>query len=194
MSNRPVMQAADGDALPENPARRRVLVSAGLVAAAGALLPWARMAYAESPAQASPAQLDAFLKLGQRLTGRPNLPPDISARLFAALARGDRRFGDRVASLARAMDAAGIDDMRRYKGSAVEADPDLKALAISIVSGWYLGYTGTPVGLAVTDDTQFITYTGALMFEPTRDVTVVPTYARAGTDYWAAAPASIATD
>jgi hypothetical protein len=70
----------------------------------------------------------------------------------------------------------------------------MKALAVSIVSGWYLGYTGTPVGLAVKDDTQFITYSGALMFEPTRDVTVIPTYARAGTDYWAAAPASIATD
>jgi fructose 5-dehydrogenase small subunit len=192
--SKPHVLSGAGDALPENPARRRVLVSAGLVAAAGALLPWARMAYAASPAQASPAELDAFLKLGQRLTGREHLPPDISARLFAALARGDRAFGENITRLARAMDAAGITDMHRFKGSAVDSDAGLKALAVLIVSGWYLGYTGTPVGLAVKDDTQFITYTGALMFEPTRDVTVIPTYARAGTDYWAAAPASIATD
>lgn len=194
MSNPPVTQAVGGDALPENPARRRVLISAGLVAAAGALLPWARMVYAESPAQASPAQLDAFLRLGQRLTGREHLPPDISARLFAALAQGDRTFGANVSRLIQAMDAAGISDMHRFKGSSVDTNPEMKALAVSIVSGWYLGYTGTPVGLAVKDDTQFITYTGALMFAPTRDVTVIPTYARAGTDYWAAAPASIATD
>jgi fructose 5-dehydrogenase small subunit len=194
MLNRPVPQVADGDAMPENPARRRVLISAGLVAAAGALLPWARMAYGQSPAQASPAELDAFLALGQRLTGREHLPADISARLFAALADGDRAFGANVVRLVRALDEAGIKDMRQFKDSAVDRDPSLKALAVSIVSGWYLGYTGTPVGLAVKDDTRFITYTGALMFEPTRDVTVIPTYARAGTDYWAVAPASIATD
>jgi hypothetical protein len=194
MSNPPVAQAAGGDALPENPARRRVLLSAGLMAAAAALLPWARMAYADAPAQASPAELDAFLGLGERLTGRAHLPPDISARLFAALAQGNHAFGASVIRLVKAMDIAGIDDMRAFKGSAVDTNPELKALAVSIVSGWYLGYTGTPGGAVVKDDTQFITYTGALMFEPTRDVTVIPTYARAGTDYWAVAPASIATD
>lgn len=114
--------------------------------------------------------------------------------MFAALAQGDRTFGANVSRLIQAMDAAGIGHMHRFKGSSVDTNPEMKALAVSIVSGWYLGYTGTPVGLAVKDDTQFITYTGALMFEPTRDVTVIPTYARAGTDYWAAAPASIATD
>jgi hypothetical protein len=179
---------------PANPARRRVIVSAGLMAAAASLLPWSRMAYGQSPAQASPAELDAFLRLSERLTVRKALPADVSARLYAALAGGDRGFGPRVSALARALDTAGIDDMRRFKGSVVEADPALKKLAVDIVSGWYLGYTGIPVGLAVTDDTQFITYTGALMFDPTHDVTVIPTYARAGTDYWSAAPSSIATD
>ncbi|MDQ7996859.1 MAG: sugar dehydrogenase complex small subunit [Luteibacter sp.] len=179
---------------PINTGRRRLLISAGMIAAAGALLPWTRMAYGQSPAQASPAELDAFLTLGRRLTGHPELPADVSARLFAALAAGDRNFGPQVTALIRAMDAAGIDDMHKFKGSAVDADPALKALAVSIVSGWYLGYTGEPKGTGKDDGTQFITYTGALMFKPTIDVTVIPTYARAGTDYWSAAPASIATD
>ncbi|QWT21522.1 sorbitol dehydrogenase family protein [Bacillus sp. NP157] len=183
-----------GGDMPENPARRRILVSAGLVAAAGALLPWSRMAYAATPAQASAAELDAFLTLGRRLTGRDGLPADISARLFVALAGGDRGFPARIAALARALDAAGIDDMRRFKDSPVDRDPDMKALVVSIVSGWYLGYTGEPKSLVAKDDTAFITYTGALMFEPTHDVTVIPTYARAGTDYWAAAPTTIASD
>ena len=178
-------------ALPVNQGRRRLLISASMVAAAGALLPWAKMAYGQSPAQASPAELDAFLQLGRRLTGRPELPSDVSARLFAALANGNRDFGRQVTSLSRAMDAAGIDDMHRFKGSAVDTDPAMKALAMSIVSGWYLGYTDDGGDKSVP---QFITYTGALMYAPTIDVTVIPTYARAGTDYWSAAPASIATD
>jgi len=184
--------ASEQDTAPTvNQGRRRVLISAGMVAAAGALLPWAKMAYGQSAAQASPAELDAFLQLGRRLTGRPALPSDVSTRLFAALARGNRDFGAQVTSLVRAMDAAGIDDMHKFKGSAVDNDAAMKALAVSIVSGWYLGYTGNPDSSA---DAQFITYTGALMYAPTIDVTVIPTYARAGTDYWSAAPASIATD
>jgi hypothetical protein len=176
---------------PVNQGRRRLLISASMVAAAGALLPWAKMAYGQSPAQASPAELDAFLQLGRRLTGHPEIQADVSARLFAALARGNRDFGPQVTALARAMDAAGIDDMHKFKGSAVDNDAAMKALAVSIVSGLYLGYTGDANSTA---DAQFITYTGALMFGPTHDVTVIPTYARAGTDYWSAAPASIATD
>ncbi|MET0255432.1 MAG: sugar dehydrogenase complex small subunit [Luteibacter sp.] len=191
----PDIHGSDPRAVPPVDAgRRRLLISAGMLAAASALLPWARMAYGQSPAQASPAELDAFLALGRRLTGHSELPADVSARLFAALAAGDRNFGSQVTALARAMEAAGIDDMRRFKGSMVDNDAALKALAVTIVSGWYLGYTGEPKGSGKDDGTRFITYTGALMFRPTIDVTVIPTYARAGTDYWSAAPASIATD
>ncbi|MBB3226474.1 hypothetical protein FHW69_001064 [Luteibacter sp. Sphag1AF] len=179
---------------PSSPSRRRLIVSASLVAAGAALLPWSRMAYAQSPAQASPAELAGFLALSCLLTSRPHLDAALSQRVFVALADGDRNFGFKVRSLADALGRAGITDMKAFKDSAVDKDPDSKALVVLIVSAWYHGYTGTPKSLTSVDDTRFITYTEALMFAPTRDVTVIPTYARAGTDYWAHPPASIATD
>ena len=57
-----------------------------------------------------------------------------------------------------------------------------------IVSAWYLGYTGTPISLRAEDDTGFVTFTKALMYEPTMDATVRPTYARAGINYWVEPP------
>ncbi|TCV92087.1 D-sorbitol dehydrogenase-like protein [Luteibacter rhizovicinus] len=186
-------QSPQGGSDLANPGRRRVLVSAGMIAAAAALLPWAKMAYAEAPAQASAAELAGFLALSKRLTSRPNLDAGVSERIYVALSAGDRAFGPRVAALTKAMDDANISDMRKFNESAVASDASMKALAIEIVHAWYLGYTGTP-GSGTTDDATFITYTGALMYESTQDVTVIPTYARAGTNYWTEAPASIATD
>lgn len=190
----PTDPALSGQKSIENPSRRRVLLSAGMVAAAASLLPWAKMAYAQSPAQASPAELVQFLALSELLTCHKSLPADVSARLYAALAAGDRTLGARVANLAKALSDAGITDMSKFKNSAVDQNATLKALAMQIVSGWYLGYSGTPGPEAATDNVQFITYTGALMYRPTVDVTVIPTYSRAGTNYWSQPPASIATD
>jgi hypothetical protein len=186
--SRPHDPSWPGEAVPENPGRRRILISAGLASAAGALLPWGKIAHAQAPAPASPAELEAFHALGQRLTGHDDLPRDVSARLYAALARGNRAYAAQASALASALDKAGIDTMARFQGSAVESDATLKATAMAIISGWYLGYTGEPLDHLAQDDTQFITYQGALMFEPTRDATVIPTYARAGTNYWSEPP------
>lgn len=187
----PVSQGHDSI---ENPSRRYVLISAGMVATAASLLPWAKMAYAQLPAQASPAELAQFLSLSELLTCRKSLPADVSARLYASLAAGDQTFAARHTSLVKSLADAGIDDMSKFKNSAVDQNPALKALVMQIVSGWYLGYSGTPGPEAAIDNVSFITYTGALMYQPTRDVTVIPTYARGATNYWSQPPASITHD
>lgn len=191
---------------PNNPAatvnqgRRQWLTSTSLLVAGGALLPLGQAATtrAATPVQTAPAQtsaeVDAFHELGLLLTGRKDLPLDVSARLLTALNRDDAGFTGKTQQLSKALADAGIKDINAFSGSSVAADPALKDTAIKIISGWYLGYTGTPVSLSDTDDTQFITYTGALMFERTREVTVIPTYSRAGTDYWKEAPPGIKGD
>lgn len=181
-----------------NQGRRQWLTSTSLLVAGGALLPLgqaATAATAATAAQAAPAptsaEIDAFHELGLLLTGRKDLPLDVSTRLLTALNHDDAGFTGKAQQLSKALADAGVKDINAFSASSVAADPALKDTAMKIISGWYLGYTGTPVSLSDTDDTQFITYTGALMFERTREVTVIPTYSRAGTDYWKEAPPGI---
>ncbi len=135
----------------------------------------------------------AFLALSQRLTGRNELNATISARALAALSAGDEAFLKTAMRLAQAIDQFGLTDMRRFRDFAA-AHPDLSPAAMKIISAWYLGYTGTPEGEANHDDARFVSFAGALMYEPTIDVTIVPTYARGKTDYWVTPPASLASD
>lgn len=174
---------------PVNPRRRQWLASTGLLVAGGALLPLGQATSSPAAAAApSSADIDAFHELGRLLTGRDDLPLDVSARLLQALQHDDGEFGHKSRQLAQALADAGVKHIDAFAQSPVAADPAMKDTAMKIISGWYLGYTGTPVSLSDTDNTQFITYTGALMFERTREVTVIPTYSRAGTNYWHAAP------
>ncbi len=135
----------------------------------------------------------AFLALSQRLTNRAALDAQISARAFAALSAEDASFPAAALKLSQAMEQAGLTDMRNFKEFAA-AHPDLSPTAMKIISAWYLGYTGTPEGEANHDDARFVAFAGALMYEPTKDVTIVPTYARGHTNYWVEPPASLATD
>lgn len=180
---------------PENLQRRRLLVGAGVAAAGGTLLPLSSLLHAQpAPVKASAADLETFLALSRTLTHHPDLDRGISQRVYVALANDDASFPGKATALANAVKAANITDMSTFKGSAVAQDAGMKALTTTIVSAYYLGYTGEPKGLVNKDNTQFVTYVGALAWAPTKDVTVIPTYARAGTDYWSEPPASIKTD
>ncbi|WP_312407301.1 sugar dehydrogenase complex small subunit [Rhizobium sp.] len=134
-----------------------------------------------------------FQALSQRLTGRAVLDKVISDRAFAALTAEDVGFPAAAMRLTAALDQAGLVDMREFKQFAA-ANPALAPTAMKIISAWYLGYTGTPEGEANHDDARFVAFAGALMYEPTKDVTIVPTYARGHTNYWVDPPATLATD
>jgi hypothetical protein len=139
-------------------------------------------------AEAAPADAGAFRTLSAFLTGAPELDAEIAARAFGQLTGLDASFPDKAGALAAAVansDAPSMDDFLAHPASSEAA---LRATAVTIVSAWYLGYTGTPISLRAEDDTGFVTYTEALQFEPTMDATVRPTYARAGLNYWVDPP------
>lgn len=174
--------------------RRGVLGSAaGLVLA----LQMPRIALAEVPpvgAALEPGLEPArFRALSQLLTARPALDEGIAARAQAGLTAVDAAFPQKAAALLARIEAIGMTDIGDF-ARLEAADPAAAATARSIISAWYLGHTGTPEGEKIGDNAQFVTFTGALMFEPTIDATIIPTYARGRTNYWAAPPASIARD
>jgi len=134
-----------------------------------------------------------FLALSQTLTGRSSLNPGIAARAWADLSTEDSDFPRKSKALAAAMRDANFSDMRKFSDFAA-AHTDLQPTAMKIISAWYLGYTGTPSMNSTVDDARFVTYAGALMYQPTIDATVIPSYSRGHTNYWFYPPKTIATD
>jgi hypothetical protein len=76
-------------------------------------------------------------------------------------------------SIARQKDARIVEDF-----FADVPDGPLKDAALSIISAWYLG--------VVTDapDAEVFAYEYALMYQPTRDVMTIPSYAISGPNRW----------
>lgn len=138
-------------------------------------------------------KLTDFLALSQFLTGKSDLNPAVGTRAFLALAEADKAFEENANSLRAAIQDGRLADMDAFD-SFVVGHPDLKPTAMSIISAWYLGYTGTPAPLDGEDDARFVAYESALMFRPTADATAVPSYTHGKTGYWRHPPASLATD
>lgn len=135
-----------------------------------------------------------FVTLARRLTGKPLLSPAIALRALTCIKRDDPSFDGKAARLAAVIkdsDTANSANFRAFKDSH---EPELSDAAMTIISALYLGYTGTPAMHSTTDDAQFVAYADALMYAPTADATVIPTYARGHTNYWSEPPATIATD
>jgi len=140
---------------------------------------------------------DGFLALSRFLTGRPALDRGIAVRAFRLLRDGDAQFATQAAALWKAISDEKLGDMAAFTEFG-NRHHDLRPTALRIVSAWYLGYTGTPsmnatpaIGHPV-DDAHFVSYAGALMYEPTRDTTVIPSYSRGRTNYWAQPPRQMA--
>ncbi|ADO44248.1 conserved hypothetical protein (plasmid) [Ketogulonicigenium vulgare Y25] len=134
-----------------------------------------------------------FVTLSQVLTMRDALDPEIGARALDNLTADDADFPAKAQALADAIAAEGFDDMDAF-GTFIAGHEDLRETAMKIISAWYLGYTGTMSGNSFNDTARFVTYRGALMYEPTMAETVIPTYSRGAPNYWAEAPASVARD
>lgn len=151
--------------------RRRLLAAACASAAlGGALLSPAGRTWAALTPQAE-AELEGFMTLSQRLTGRSNLDPRIGQRLYQALAQRDSALKQ---SLAELLDRLG-DDPQAWSERQ-------QWLARQILGGWYLGQIG--------DDSNatLITYEQALMFRAVDDVLVIRSYCPNKPGFWAAQP------
>lgn len=129
-----------------------------------------------------------LLRASEILTGRQGLDASVASRLYRLLSQQDARFPERLTRLMSHLLAQQGVDRQRLVDSL---DDDDIATALSIISPWYLGYTGHPSTTKATDDAQFVTFLSALMYEPTRDVTPRPSYARAASDDWAKAPQGV---
>ncbi len=65
----------------------------------------------------------------------------------------------------------------------------LRQDALAIVSSLYLGYAGVAKWGVANDDSQFITYTEALMYRLSTGYTPIPSYSPWDTGYWTRTPA-----
>lgn len=172
-----------------NLSRRQLLVRSGLFVTV-MMVP-----HAMKTALAQPFTLnaDAFHHLSKFLTDKASLDATISSRAYAALNKVDVNFSTKAAKLQNMIQEnkfQNVDELKTAPGFIGE----IAATAITIVSAWYLGYAGEGVALKSHDNTQFITYTYALMYAPVMDAEVIPTYAKWGLNFWEHPPKSIATD
>lgn len=176
---------------PSHVSRRAFLRGAALVTGGAALLPYHPKALADA---LSNAPANDFMRLSLLLTARPTLPSAQGKRLHDALAVGDQQWADKLEALQAAIKADNFSDLSQFGEFCARHDPAIKATAMTIISGWYLGYTGTAADHSANDSLQFVAFRDALMYQPTLDATVIPTYSRGHTNYWTQPPATIAQD
>jgi hypothetical protein len=136
-----------------------------------------RLLAAPAPIRVSPA----FVDMSRFVTGSSLLDDATVLRAWNQLLELDAGFPDAVERLRSAVRAAKLADMKAMLASPLGKDGALMATVRTITATWYLGYTGEKTG--------FVTFAGALMWRPTIDATVIPTYSRGATDFWVDPPA-----
>lgn len=194
MQKKNLTAAADSAVSPQRGFSRRGFIGISAAAAASFLpLPVWRAAFAQTNAGAAGAEaLNAaaerailpadFQTVSHFLTGK-EISPMLAQRAWAALAGHEADFAGRYGALRdfiRRAGAANIDVLKNNKAF----QGALRQTALTIISAYYLGYVGTPRPLRAHDDTVFITYTQALMYQLTYERTPIPTYSRWDTGYW----------
>ncbi len=130
-----------------------------------------------APVRVSPA----FIDMSRFVTGSSLLDDATVLRAWNQLLALDAAFPAAVDRLRSAVRGAKLADMKALLASPLGKDAALMATVRTITATWYLGYTGEKTG--------FVTFAGALMWRPTIDATVIPTYSRGATDFWVDPPA-----
>jgi hypothetical protein len=152
--------------------RRRLLQGMGILslgALCNTLFP-ARAFAAEQMAE------NGFLNISQFLVSRP-VGPILGQRYFDALTRHDAQFGQKLSSLQALLRQRNFSHVDDFLAAFGTDNPDWQT-AKSIISAWYTGVVG------VGSDLELIAYAEAMMYVPTKDILVVPTYG-GGPFYWA---------
>jgi hypothetical protein len=154
---------------------RRHVVFGGLSVVGGAavsMLP--EISVAASWSQESSAQ---FMEISSLLIPH-RLRREVGQRIGAAMSALNPSLSAQIAELlaiAKKHDARIVEDFF----SDVPEGP-LKQTALAIISAWYLG--------VITDapDAEVFAYAHALMYQPTKDVMTIPSYAISGPNEWSA--------
>jgi hypothetical protein len=134
-------------------------------------------------AQTPPAEGErAFHTFSIALTGRNDLSPVTSKRIFDAL-RQEREIGaERLLAL------TGLADANRSP-EALKAAAGTRGLGselMRVLTAWYTGTVDTVSGPVV------VAYRDALMYQPVADGMTVPTYCNKGPMWWTGLPPEIA--
>lgn len=148
-------------------------------------------AYAQVTATAS-APPD-FMEISKLLTGHPEIDDGLADLAWSALVRREEGFAQSYDQLSAAITGGALSRFEDLPQSAVMTDPALKGTAVALIYAWYLGRVGEVLERGEPGP-DFISYTGALMWRPTIDATLIPTYAQGGPGHWATPPATLATD
>jgi hypothetical protein len=157
-----------------NLTRRDVLVGGFLIGGIAALATLPAVAALTSWSDESAAR---FMEISSLLVPH-HLNEEVGKRMGAAMSALNPSLLqqiDGLLSIARQKNARTVEDFF----ADVPAGP-LKETALSIISAWYLG--------VITDapDAEVFAYEYALMYQPTRDVMTIPSYAISGPNGWTA--------
>lgn len=179
-------------ARPVNP-HRRTLLGAALLSAPAAWLAGRVLPSLHAMPAALPNAPGDFIGVSRRLTGHAEIDANLANAAWDALVQREQDFSARFERLSTALKQAGALTFSQLDTSPIATDTALRSTAMAIIGAWYLGRVGV-VKANSEDGPAFVTYTGALMWRPTLDVTVLPSYVRGKPGFWAQKPASIATD
>ena len=166
------------------PVSRRALVAGAAVLGAAIAVGGVSVLGTTNAFAAATASND-FLRLSEFLTGGKPLAPGLATRYQASMSRLDPKFTTAAAELQRYVSDANAANIDELLARPDLAEP-LRKTITQIVSAWYLGI--------VNNDTEveLISYADALMYRPTADVLVVPSYG-GGPDSWGEKPANLST-
>jgi fructose 5-dehydrogenase small subunit len=156
---------------------RREILAGGLALVGGLGLATPTASSAAEATAWSGESAARFMELSSLLIPH-RLNEGVGRRIGAAMSALNPSLAEQVAELlaiARKKNARIVEDF--FPGLP---DGPLKEIALAIISAWYLG--------VVTDapDAEVFTYAYALMYQPTKDVMTIPSYAISAPNAWSA--------
>jgi fructose 5-dehydrogenase small subunit len=159
---------------PASFATRRAIIGGGVASAAVACAP--------SWSAAAATGFDTFLSVSMKLTGRSAFDPLLAERVHAALVKADARFNAKTARLDLWFTTHGSTSGHAVIAALRATQPELAETVGKLMRAWYLGI--------VTNGSRVeaVSYERALMFDPVRDVLVVPSYCSGDPADWAKKP------
>jgi hypothetical protein len=154
---------------------RRQLMAGGVLMAGGMLLPVD--VSAQPVGGTAPAISSKFMEVSSLLIDH-HLDAEVGARMAVAMARLNSKIEqdiDAIIAIAKHKNAKIVEDF-----FPDIPDGPLKDTALAIVAAWYTGVVESNA------DAEVFAFETALMYQPTRDVMTIPSYAISGPNGWTA--------
>ncbi|MBS1026278.1 sugar dehydrogenase complex small subunit [Gluconobacter cerinus] len=172
----------DPNPVPVFLSRRRLLALSGACITAAAI-GTVKKGSAQEIVASNRNGVSDFMQLSTFATGHKNLDLAIGSALLLAFEAQAHDFSARVAALRERIAKNGYQDVEALD-EGLNGDP-LHTTLLQIIRGWYAGVIegGT--------NAKVYAFEKALMYQSSRDVVVIPTYAHNGPNYWVAEPGSV---